>query len=184
MITKEITAAVRKTFGKGEMRRLRSSGKTPGVVYSSGDEALPLEFETKALYTELLDLQGRNAIITLKIDNGSEKNVLVKEIQTDPVKDTLYHTDFHEINLEKKMKFSVPVKYTGKAKGVELGGSLEVSRTELELEGLPLSIPDTCEINISGMNIGDKFVASDITLPEGVKLVSKANSVCVYVAAP
>ena len=184
MITKEITAAVRKTFGKGEMRRLRSSGKTPGVVYSGGDDALPLEFETKALYTELLDLQGRNAVITLKIDDGSEKNVLVKEIQTDPVKDSLYHTDFLEIDLNKKMKFSVPVLYSGKAKGVELGGLLEVSRTELELEGLPLSIPDSCEINISEMNIGDKFIVSDIALPDGVSLVSKADSVCVFVAAP
>jgi large subunit ribosomal protein L25 len=184
MITKEITAAVRKTFGKGEMRRLRSSGKTPGVVYRGGDEALPLEFETKTLYTELLDLQGRNAVITLKVDDGSEKSVLVKEIQTDPVKDTLYHTDFLEIDLDKTMRFSVPVKYTGKAKGVELGGSLEVSRTELELEGLPLSIPDNCEINIGEMNIGDKFIASDIALPEGVTLGSKADAVCVHVAAP
>ena len=184
MITKEITAAVRKTFGKGEMRRLRSSGKTPGVVYSGGDEALPLEFDTKNLYTELIDLQGRNAVITLKINDGSEKNVLVKEIQTDPVKDTLFHTDFLEIDLEKKMKFSVPISYSGKAKGVELGGLLEVSRRELELEGLPLAIPDSCDVNITEMKIGDKLIASDIQLPEGVNLVSKGDAVCVFVAAP
>ena len=184
MIKKEITTAVRKTFGKGEMRRLRSSGKTPGVVYSGGAEALPLEFETKLLYTELLDLQGRNAVITLKIDDGSEKSVLVKEIQTDPVKDSLYHTDFLEIDLEKKMKFAVPVKYSGKAKGVELGGILEISRTEIELEGAPLTIPDSCNVNINELKIGDKIVASDIELPEGVNLVSKGNAVCVYVAAP
>lgn len=184
MITKEIPAAVRSTFGKGEMRRLRVDGKTPGVVYSGGAEALPLEFETKVLYNELLDLQRRNAVITLKIDDGTEKSVVVQEIQTEPVKDTLFHTDFLEIDLTKEAKFVVPLTYLGKAKGAELGGILETSRTELELEGLPLSIPDDCVIDISQMEIGDKITIADIELPEGVKLVSKPELVCVAVAAP
>ena len=184
MITKEIPAAVRKTFGKGEMRRLRAAGKTPGIVYSGGAEAMPLEFETKKLYAELLDIQGRNAVITLKIDGDSEKSVLVKEIQTDPVKDTLYHTDFLEIELEKELQFKVPVTYSGKAKGVELGGVLDMAQTEIELAGKPLAIPDDCVIDISDMAIGDKITAETIDLPEGVKLISKADMVCVSVVAP
>lgn len=184
MITKEIPASVRSTFGKGEMRRLRVAGKTPAVVYSGGGEALPLEFETKVLYNELLDLQGRNAVITLKIDDGTEKNVLVKEIQTEPVKDTLVHADFLQIDLDKKAKYMVPITYSGKAKGVELGGILDVSRTEIEVEGLPMSIPDDCVIDISEMEVGDKVVVADVKLPEGVLLVSKAELACVAVTAP
>ena len=75
MISKEMTAAVRGSFGKGSMRRMRAAGKTPGVVYCDGKEALPLEFETKVLFNELVSIQGRNAVITLKIDNGSERKL-------------------------------------------------------------------------------------------------------------
>ena len=183
MITKEIPASVRDTFGKGSMRRLRSTGKTPGVVYSHGEKALPLQFETKVLYRQLLDIQGRNAVITLKIDDGSEKNALVKEIQTDPVKDTLYHTDFQEIDLKQPATFSVPINFTGKSKGVELGGRLNISIQELLLEGEPLIIPDECVADISDLGIGDSISAGDIKLPDGVTLITEAEKVCVAIAA-
>lgn len=184
MITKEIVAAVRESFGKGPVRRLRATGRTPGVVYCGGKEALPLEFETKVLFNELLDIQGRNAVITLKIDNGSEKRVMVKEIQTDPVKDTLCHTDFLEIDVEKPAKFVVPIRYTGKAKGIDLGGILNIGKNTLELEGKPLTIPDECVLEISGLAIGDKIVAGDIELPTGVSLVNNSDKVCVAIDAP
>ena len=181
MITKEITAAVRGSFGKGSMRRLRAAGKTPGVVYSDGDDALPLEFETKVLFNELLDIRGRNAVITLKIDNGSQKNAIVREIQTDPVKDFLYHTDFLEIDLKKATKFTVPINYTGKAIGVDLGGFLNTDISEIVLQGEPLDIPDECVVEISKMAIGDSISVGEITLPKGVSLVSDADKVCVYI---
>jgi len=184
MITKEIPAAVRESFGKGPVNRLRATGKTPGVVYCGGEEALPLEFETKVLFNELLDIQGRNAVITLKIDNGSEKRVMVKEIQTDPVRDTLYHTDFLEIDVEKPSKFVVPIRYTGKAKGIDLGGILNIGQDTVELEGKPLTIPDECVVQMSGLSIGDRVVAGDIELPEGVSLVNNSDIVCVAIDAP
>lgn len=181
MITKEISAAVRDSFGKGAMRRLRMSGKTPGVVYAQGEKALPLQFETKMLYSELLDIHGRNAVITLKIDDGTEKNAIVKEIQTDPVKDTLYHTDFLEIDISKSAKFTVPLKFSGKAKGVDLGGILNIGTSELVLEGEPLKIPDECVADISDLGVGDSISAEDISLPEGVSLVTAKDKVCVSV---
>ena len=181
MITKEISAAVRDSFGKGAMRRLRMSGKTPGVVYAQGEKALPLQFETKMLYSELLDIHGRNAVITLKIDDGTEKNAIVKEIQTDPVKDTLYHTDFLEIDISKSAKFTVPLNFSGKAKGVDLGGILNIGTSELVLEGEPLKIPDECVVDISDLGVGDSISAGDISLPEGVSLVTAKEKVCVSV---
>ena len=184
MITKEMTAAVRDAFGKGSMRRMRAAGKTPGIVYCGGKEALPLEFETKVLFNELIDIQGRNAVITLKIDNGSEKSTIVKEIQTDPVRDSLYHADFLEIDLNKPTKFVVPIRYSGKAKGIDLGGILDIHARELELIGVPLSIPDECVVDISGMAIGDSIAAGQISLPDGVMLVSNAEKVCVEINRP
>jgi len=184
MITKEIAATVRDSFGKGSMRRLRTAGQTPGVVYSGGEKALPLQFETKLLYTELLDIQGRNAVITLKIDDGSEKNTIVKEIQTDPVKDTLYHTDFLEIDLKKPTKFNVPINYSGTAKGIDLGGILRISAAKLELAGEPLNIPDECVVDISDMAIGESITAAEVQLPEGVTLVNASDMVCVSIGTP
>ena len=166
------------------MRRLRAIGKTPGIVYKRGSEALALEFETKVLFNELLDLQGRNAVITLKIDNGSEKIVIVKEIQTDPVKDSLYHADFHEIDIDKPAKFTVPITYAGTAKGEELGGMQVFGRRSLELKGQPLSIPDDLTVDISNMAIGDRITAGEIALPEGILLVSDPTTVCFSIQTP
>lgn len=184
MITKEIPSAVRDAFGKGPMRRMRAAGKTPGIVYSGGAEAVALEFETKVLFNELLDLQGRNAVITLKLDDGSEKSVIVKEIQTDPLKDTLYHADFQEIDLQKKAQFTVPLNFSGKAKGEDLGGIMEIAKREVVLEGKPLDIPDELVIEVSNMAIGDKITAGEIGLADGVVLINDPAMVCVQVVAP
>jgi len=184
MITKEITTSVREVFGKGPIGRMRAEGKTPGVVYSGGNDALALEFETKVLFQELLDIQGRNAVITLKIDNGTEKNVLVKELQTDPLKDSLLHADFLEIDVQKSARFVVPLVYSGKAKGEDFGGLTQISKTELVVEGKPLDIPDDCRVDVSGLAIGDKISAADISLPEGVGLLSDPEMVCFSVVAP
>ncbi len=184
MITKEIATSVRDTFGKGPVGRMRAEGKTPGVVYSGGQKALALEFETKVLFQELLDIQGRNAVITMKINDGSEKNVLVKEIQTDPLRDTLVHVDFLEIDLQKSSQFEVPIIYSGKAKGEELGGLKQVEKTSLVLEGKPLDIPNSCAVDISGLTIGAKIKAGEISLPDNVTLVSNPEMNCISLIAP
>lgn len=184
MITKEIPAVVRKAKGKGPVRRMRAEGKTPGVVYRDGQQALLLEFETSVLFLELLSIQGKNAIITLKFDDGTSKDTLVKEIQSHPVKDTLYHTDFLEIDLDKPGHFTVPITFSGKAKGVDLGGLLVTAHAEVVLQGVPLSIPDECVIDVAEMAIGDSIKAGFITLPQGVSLVTDPDTVCVSVVAP
>jgi large subunit ribosomal protein L25 len=163
---------------------MRAAGKTPGVVYSGGTEAVALEFETKVLFNELLDLQGRNAVITLKLDDGSEKSVIVKEIQTDPLKDTLYHADFQEIDLQKTAQFTVPLNFVGKAKGEDLGGLVQIAKREVVLEGKPLDIPDEVSLEISGLAIGDKISAGEIGLADGVTLINNPEMVCVEVVAP
>ncbi len=123
-------------------------------------------------------------MITLKVDDGSEKSVLIKEIQTDPLRDSLIHADFQEIDLEKPSRFSVPIIYSGKPKGEELGGIKQIDKTSLLLEGKPLDIPDGCNVDIKGLSIGDKIKAADIKLPEGVTLVSDPETVCISLVSP
>ena len=99
MIQVDIPAAARTVFGKGESRRLRMDKKTPAVVYSKGEEALPLQFDEKILYKDLLFIHGRNAVVTLKIegDTTEQRHVLIREIQKDPVQEKVLHVDFQEM---------------------------------------------------------------------------------------
>lgn len=182
MIQVDMNAAVRTVSGKGYMRRLRMEGLTPAVVYGAGGEAQMLQMDTKTLSATLLEIIRRNAIVTLKIEGVGEKSVMVKEVQTDPVKDTMIHADFLEIDLEKERQFSVPLKFKGAAKGVDLGGSLEVMATAVVLEAKPLDIPDEVTLDISALNIGDKLTFSAIELAGNVKMVSNPDAACVGVS--
>ncbi len=184
MLQVEMSASVRKGSRKGAMRRLRMEGKTPAVVYGGGAEALPLQFETTDFFHQLLEIHNKNCIVTLKVDDGSTRHVLVKEVQTDPIRDSLLHADFLEIDLAKPRRFTVPLVFTGKAKGVDLGGEIEIGKNEIVLEGTPLDIPNDIEVDISPLKIGDNLTVGSLSIPGNVKLISKADAVCIAVAAP
>lgn len=181
MIQVEMSAAVRTVTGKGPMRRLRDQGLTPAVVYGAGGEALPLQMNTKTLTATLLEIYRHNAVVTLKVGEDKVKSVVVKEVQTDPINDTLIHADFCEIDLDRAKVFSVPLKFVGTAKGVDLGGRLETYVDSVLLEGKPLDIPNEVTLNVAGINIGEQLTFSAIGLPENVALVSKADAACVGV---
>lgn len=181
MLQVEMSAAVRTVTGKGPMRRLRSEGITPAVVYGTGGDALALQFDTKTMMAKLLEIYRRNAVVTLKIEGAQDRSVVVKEVQTDPVLDTLIHADFCEINLDKTAVFNVPLRMTGTAKGVDLGGRLETYATSVMLEGKPLDIPNEVVLNVTPLNIGEHLSYSAIELPENVVMVSKADAACVGV---
>jgi len=184
MLQVEMSASVRNTSGKGPMRQLRMQGMTPAVVYGGGAEAIKLQMDTKILMSQLLEFYRRNTIVNLKVDGVEEKNVLIGEVQTDPVRDTLIHVDFCEVDLEKDRAFTVPIVIKGKAKGVDLGGQMIVDCTQIVLEGKPLDIPDECTVDISSMSIGDEITCAAIQIPESVKIVTNPKTVVVSVVKP
>ncbi len=179
-----MSASVRNTSGKGPMRQLRLQGMTPAVVYGGGAEALKLQLDTKTLMSQLLEFYRRNTIVNLKVEGGQEKNVLIGEVQTDPVRDTLIHVDFCEVDLQKDRAFTVPIIIKGKAKGVDLGGQMVVGCDKIVLEGKPLDIPDECTVDISSMNIGDSITCAAIKIPETIKIVTNPKTVVVSVIKP
>ena len=184
MLQVEMSADVRAVTGKGPMRQLRMAGKTPAIMYGIADKPVSLSLDTKKLMMQLLDIARRNAVITLKVDGVGEKNVLVREIQTEPVKDTLVHVDFLEIDLEVSRTFTVPVAYSGKAKGADLGGVENIFVTTVDLKGKPLSIPETCDVDVTDLAIDDSVKVGDLTIPEGVELLADAEDVCVVIEIP
>ncbi len=184
MFQVEMSASVRNTSGKGPMRQLRMQGMTPAVVYGGGGEAMKLQLDTKILTAKLLDFYRRNTVVSLKIDEQQEKNVMVGEVQTDPVRDTLIHVDFLEIDLEKERSYTVPIVYKGVAKGVDLGGNMVVSCNNLVLKGRPLDIPDQCVVDVTPLAIGSRIICGEIAISDKVRMVTPADTLAVAVIKP
>lgn len=184
MLQFEVDARKRIDFGKGAARQLRRAGKTPAVLYGSGIANMPLEVETKPFTKTLLTIHGQNAVISLSIQDAKEKevhHVLIKEVQVDPVKDSLIHADFLAINLEDQMTLAVPLKFAGKAKGVDMGGEIHISRTSVLLRGKILDIPNEITVNVSGLDLGAKTTCGELQLPAGVSLAEGGDAVLVQV---
>lgn len=183
MIQVNMPAAFRSEFGKGASRQLRMKEKTPAVLYSSGTDAVALQCDAGELHKKLLHIHGQNAVLTLSIegDDKGERHVLVQEIQKNPVTDSLVHIDFLEIELDKPASFSVPFKFTGTPKGVELGGELQVLSRTIQLKGCPLDIPDFIEVEVQSLDRGSSLTFGDVALPEKVEMLSQSSNNCVAV---
>ncbi|MBC8317663.1 MAG: 50S ribosomal protein L25 [Desulfobulbaceae bacterium] len=184
MLQLDVTARVRSNFGKGAARSLRRAGRTPAVLYGPGAEPLILDLDSHSFTKSLLKIRRRNAVINLEVEGNegvARRHVLVKELQVHPVQDSLIHADFYEIALDKPSVFAVPVKYEGKAIGVELGGELSTPVTAVNIEGLPLDIPDLITLNVTKLKLGKKLTCADMVIPGNVTLLEDLDTVCVAV---
>jgi large subunit ribosomal protein L25 len=188
MIQRDMTAVLRQNFGKGATHQLRQSGYAPAILYGGKMEPIALAMDEKTLTRDLLQLHGHNAVLSLDIegDKSKEKHyVLIKDIQTDPIKDTVLHVDFLAIELEKEIIMEVPIAYTGTATGVEMGGILNIMAYTVKIKGLPLDILDEITVDITPLELGGKGVTcGDLSIPENVTLEEELDRVCVSVIAP
>jgi large subunit ribosomal protein L25 len=188
MIQQDMKAALRQEFGKGATHRLRQSGYAPVILYGKKAEPIALAMDTKTLTRDLLRLHGHNVVINLDIEGkkGKKKHhVLVKDIQTDPITDTILHVDFFEIDLDKEIVLDVAMLYTGTAKGVDMGGILNIMAHTVKIKGLPLAIPDEIEVDVTLLELTSQGITcGDLTIPEGVTLEEDLDKVCVSVVAP
>lgn len=187
MLQFDLEAAVRDGRGKGAARKLRAAGRTPAVLYGSKGDSIALSFDTSLVTKNLVRIHGQNAVISLDVESGEAKkkyHVIMKEIQKDPVNDKLVHADFLEISMNEKMTLPVKVKYTGMAKGVDLGGILNVSKDKVLVSGLPMDIPDFLEADVTSLGMGDSLTCADLQIPENVYLSEDSGTVCITVGHP
>ena len=166
-----LAVEVRSDTGKGVARKLRAVGRIPAVLYGHGNASVSLSIQAKDLDTLLKTSHaGLNTLIDLEGDGAvAGKVVLIKELQRHSVAGTLSHADFFEIDATAKIHVSVPIKLEGTPEGVKLGGVLEHMMREIDLLCLPNAIPDSLEVDVSGMNQNESLHVSDLTLPEGVE---------------
>ena len=173
MDTVKLVAEKRQETGKGAARRLRRAGKLPVVVYGRGaSEALTIDAR------ELLGIRqagGANTIIDLEIGGESEvTNVILREVQIDPVSRTQVHADFYRVDLNEPITVTVALEFVNvpedrfKIAQVELS----VLSRDLQVQCLPREIPDTLPVDLQEMEAGGVIHAGDITLPAGVSLIS------------
>lgn len=182
----DLQASVRKSVGNGPSRVLRRAGQTPAVLYGRKTEPLLLSVNTKDL--ELILKQGSfgQFILNLVIQNGKKmtKAAMIKELQTHPVSGQLIHIDFYEVDMNRQIRVMVPVVTTGQSPGVEEGGMLNIVRRELEVFCLPGDIPESFEIDISDLAIGDSIHLEDMPLGDNVEVVADVNYTVVTVLSP
>jgi len=183
-----LKADARSATGKRVAKDLRAKGIVPANVYKSGKGALSLQISMDGLQEVLHTKAGENVIITLKISGeGSpkDKTVLIKEIQREPVKDTILHVDFNEISLTETLKVNVPLTSRGEPVGVKIdGGVLEHVIRELQVECLPAAIPEKIEVDVSNLKIGDAIHVKDVKVPEGVKVLNDPELIAMIVKPP
>ena len=163
--------------GKGACRRLRVESLVPGVFYDSKGTNIPVLVEELPL-TKLREKIGSSHVFDLVInseDGAQTRPSLIWSTQRHPTKPRITHVDFYGVDLDKLIRVSVPVVVTGKAKGVVLGGKLEIFRDSIEIECLPLAIPDKVTIDVTALDSNENVVVGDVVLPEGVKAVYEDN---------
>ncbi len=179
-----VAAEVRESRGKNEARRTRKRGMVPAVVYGAFKDPVAVAVSPKAIQTILRSKSGHNTIFNLAIEGGENTPVMVVDEQYDPVKSFLLHVDMKRIDLEKRLRVTVPVVVQGDAKGIKLqGGLLEIVTRSVEIECLPDEIPGQFVVDVSELMIGQSQRAADIPLTGAMKLLSPGDTVMAHVVS-
>ncbi|HST58434.1 MAG TPA: 50S ribosomal protein L25 [Longimicrobium sp.] len=173
MATKsKLGAAPRHDGGKGVARKLRSTGRVPAVLYGHGDKPRSLSVNAHELGLLVGSINVQNSIVTLDIDGEGSQDVLLREVQMHPYKPEALHVDFFHVNARETLHVKIPVRLHGTPVGVHTdGGVLDQVLHELEVECLPGNIPDSVEIDISNLVLGESVRVSDVPAVEGVKFL-------------
>lgn len=183
-----LEAQKRQEAGTRKVNRLRKRALIPAVVYGEGKQPLSIQLVARDFLNLIAVHRGESFVLKLKVrDNGKyqERSVLIKQIQHHPVRDDVIHVDFNEISLTKTIRVKVPLVAVGEAVGVKLdGGVLDHILWELEIECLPAQIPESIEVNVSGLKIGDSLHVKDLAVPEGVKFLNDPEAAVLAVAMP
>lgn len=181
----ELKANIRESTGNGSARALRRQGQMPAVLYGKGVEPVKVSVNTRDLELLLKKNRASQVLMNLVVGNmGTPRSAMIKELQVDPVSRNFLHVDFYEVDMTKKIKVKVPVAITGISKGVELGGILQLIRKELEVMCLPQDIPNSIDIDVTDLNVGDSIHINDISAEGNTEFPSDVNFTVVTVVVP
>ena len=181
----QLGVTTRETAGSAESRRLRAAGMVPGVLYGAGKKAHPFTVEERELRRVLTGDHGLHAILDVVFDGQkTAHHAVLKEYQLDPVRPRLLHIDLHEVRLDQSIQAQVAVEPFGESAGVKEGGVLTLVLREINVEALPMEVPDRFELDITALAIGDSLRVGDVRPPEGVTILDDPEAVVLNVTPP
>lgn len=176
-----LQAEVREVTGKEFAKKLRKQGKIPGVFYTHGEDPVPIVLDEQ---DSMKLLTSESGLIDFQIGKKRKRKAIIKDVQTDPLKQTLLHIDVLGVRLEEKIAVAVPIRIVGEAVGVKLqGGILHQYLRELQIECLPLDIPERIDVDVANLNIGDTITARSLVV-EKVQILGDPEQPIVNVLQP
>src|SRR4051812_26363107 len=174
----EVTAFPRTQQGTGASRRLRGSGRVPGIIYGANQPAATVELDQNALLRHLKMEAFHASILDMTLE-GNKERVLLRDFQMHPWRPMVLHVDFQRIDPKKKIHMRVPLHFTNEevSEGVKTqGGVITHAMTELEIQCLPDQLPEYVEVDLKTMKLNDILHVNDLAMPEGVEPVPKLKS--------
>ena len=174
----EVTAFPRTQQGTGASRRLRGSGRVPGVIYGASQAATPIELDHNALLRHLKLEAFHASILDMAVD-GARERVLLRDFQMHPWKPQVLHVDFQRIDPTKKIHMYVPLHFMNEeiSPGVKTGGGVVThAMNEIEIQCLPDQLPEYVEVDLKDVQLNDIIHVNDLKLPEGVEPTTKLKA--------
>src|SRR5713226_781601 len=173
----EVVAQTRKLQGTGASRRLRRSGKVPGILYGGKKPAVTIELDHNPLYHQLRNERFHASILTLTLD-GAKEQVLLRAVNMHPFKTEVQHIDFQRVSADEKVHMKVPLHFANAEKSPaikEQGGLITHVLNEMDIRCLPADLPEFVQVDLSQLAVGHSIHVRDLPLPKGVELALGGN---------
>ena len=177
-----LRALRRNRSGKGVARKIRAQGMIPGVLYGGG-ENIPLTLQPQELLKILTS--GENTIFQLEIDGelGGDRQAIVRDLQRDPLRETLLHADLYRISMDVEITVSVPIVLQGMSREVsDVGGMINQLLHEIEIQCLPSLIPHELTIDVAHLGIGEVLHVRDLPVLQGIQVLAASDEVVASVS--
>ncbi|HAK37196.1 MAG: 50S ribosomal protein L25 [Nitrospinaceae bacterium] len=174
-----LSGKVREKTGKTATKEVRRKDEIPAVLYGLKDN-LSLSICPNSLDT-ILSAKGQNALIDLDVDGDKQRKVIIKEYQSHPLRETWVHVDFLEVDVTKAVKVSVVVNLIGKSAGEKMGGLVNQVTKSLNVECLPADIPESVDVDMTNVELGQVIHMSDLNLSDKIKVLHRPTEAIVSV---
>ncbi len=184
----KLSVQTRAEAGRTAVKKIKSAGFVPAVIYGSKQEPLNLQVSAREISKLLSHSTGEHLLVELEIADGAKvtnRLALIQEVQHHAVRRDILHVDFHAVDANKKLHAEVAIEAVGESTGVKnRGGILELNLHSIEVECLPKDLPEIISIDVSALDIGDAVKVRDLQLPAGVTSRANPDLTLVHVAAP
>jgi len=181
MEKKALKANVRIQMGKSNLSELRKNGRVPGIFYSRVNKPIPIEVSEKAIKPFVFT--AKTHLISLEVENDKSYECVVKDVQFDPVTESIVHFDLLGLIEGEKFQLEVPIQYQGTAIGIKEGGIVQQVLHKLEIECYPKDIPQFLSIDITNLKLGESIHPSDLSF-ENISILTPPETVVVAVVHP